>query len=367
MHQPAHDWNALLASFGKALSSVEMQMAFRQSAQGDWDIASEKIAYLPINYSKKAIDYQLRYWNGSGQPTQDLSVILYHEKRPIALWPLILSRSVPDKLKISSNGGAELHPPLFAAGLAAKTTKSLTAKCFAALNQFCTANRIGGWQSASPFSEETGLSAWHDKAMQSGGRASLKHELFLEVTRPIEEIKSGFRKSYKALVNSGAKWWSTHLLTQADPDIWEEFRALHQSVAGRSTRSRDSWSAQLDAIACGAAFFVFLRDEADKMVGGALFYLTRDECVYAVGAYDRSLFDKPLGHVVQYRAIEEMKRRNIRWYKLGQRSYPGDMPEPSSKELSISDFKQGFASHLFPIHEIRYEIKESSGTRFDCQ
>jgi FemAB family protein len=359
MHQPAHDWNALLASFGEALSSVEIQTAFRQSAQGDWDIASEKMAYLPVNYSTKMMEYQQCYWNGIGQPTQDLSVILYHEKHPIALWPLSLSRSAADELRVSSNGGAELHPPLFVADLAAKTIKTLTSKCFAALNQFCADNRIAGWQSASPFSEETGLSAWHDKAMQAGGRASLKHELFLEVTRPIEEIKSGFRKSYKALVNSGAKWWSTHLLIQADPAIWEDFRTLHQSVAGRSTRSRDSWSAQLDAIACGAAFFVFLRDGADKMVGGSLFYVTRDECVYAVGAYDRSLFDKPLGHVVQYRAIEEMKRRNIRWYKLGQRSYPGDVPEPSSKELSISDFKQGFASHLFPIHEIRYEPKES--------
>lgn len=359
MHQPAHDWNSLFASFGEALSAVEMQTAFRQSKQSDWDIASDKIAYLPINYSQKVIEYQLRYWNGSDQPTQDISVVLYHEKRPIALWPLILSRSSADKLRVTSNGVAELHPPLFVAGLATKTLKSLTVKCFAALTQFCARNRIAGWQSVSPFCEETGLSPWYDKAMQAGGRAFLKHELFLDVARPMEEIKSGFRKSYKALVSSGAKWWSTHLLTHADPVIWEEFRVLHQSVAGRSTRSLDSWGAQLDAIACGAAFFVFLRDGADKMVGGGLFYVTRDECVYAVGAYERSLFDKPLGHVVQYRSIEEMKRRNIRWYKLGQRSYPGDVPEPSSKDLSISDFKQGFASHLFPIHEIRYELKES--------
>jgi FemAB family protein len=258
MHQPAHDWNALLASFGEALSSVEIQTAFRQSVQGDWDIASEKMAYMPVNYSTKMVEYQQCYWNGNGQPTQDLSVVLYHEKHPIALWPLSLSRSDANELRISSNGGDELHPPLFVAGLAAKTTKTLTSKCFAALNQFCTGNRIGRWQSASTFSEETGLSAWHDKAMQAGGRASLKHELFLEVTRPIAEIKSGFRKSYKALVNSGAKWWSTHLLTQADPAIWEEFRALHQSVAGRSTRSLESWGEQLDAIACGAAFFVFV-------------------------------------------------------------------------------------------------------------
>lgn len=359
MHQHAHDWSPLLALFGEALSSVEMQTAFRQSAQGDWDVASEKIGHQPVNYSTKMVEYQLSYWNGNCQPTQDLSVILYHENHPVGLWPLSLSRSALADLKVSSNGGDELHPPLFIEGLSSKTIKNLTAKCFAALNQFCVGNQIPGWHSASPFREEIGLSAWHDMIMHSGGRAYLRHELFLDVTRPIEEIKSGFRKSYKALVNSGAKWWNTHLLTQASPVIWEEFRALHQSVAGRTTRSIDSWLAQLDAIACGAAFFVFLRDGAEKMIGGGLFYFTRDECVYAVGAYDRSLFNKPLGHVIQYRAIEEMKRRNIRWYKLGQRSYPSDVPEPSSKELSISDFKQGFASHLIPIHVIRYEPKKS--------
>ena len=128
---------------------------------------------------------------------------------------------------------------------------------------------------------------------------------------------------------------------------------MHQSVEGRSTRSLDSWGAQLEAIACFAAFFVFFRDGANKMVGSGLFYVTRDECVRAVGAYDRSLFDKPLGHMIQYQAIEEMKSRNICWYKLGRRSYLGNAPEPSAKKLSISDFKQGFTCHLFPIHKIR--------------
>ncbi len=357
MHKPVNCWTSLIDSFDEALKAVGMHAAFRQSEQTDWETASERMAYLPVNYSTKMMEYQLCYWNGNGQPTQDISVIVYHEKHPIALWPLSLSKIAADKLRVSSNGGTELHPPLFVAGLAAKTIKVLTAKCFAALNQFCSVNRIKDWRSTSLFNEEAGLSVWHDKAMRGGAQVGLKHELYLELTRSFEEIKCGFRKSYKSLINSGAKWWSTHLLTQADPVTWGEFRALHYSVAGRSTRSLDSWGAQLDAIACDAAFFVYLRDDTKRMVGGGLFHVTRDECVYAVGAYDRNLFDKPLGHVVQYRAIEEMKCRKIRWYKLGQRSYPGDLPEPSFKELSISDFKQGFASHLMPIYEIIYEPK----------
>ena len=84
------------------------------------------------------------------------------------------------------------------------------------------------------------------------------------------------------------------------------------------------------------------------MVGAGLFNFTRDEGLYAIGAYDREQFDKPLGHVVQYYAIEELKKRDVRWYKLGARPYPTHFPVPSAKEISIGEFKQGFASHLLP-------------------
>ncbi len=95
-----------------------------------------------------------------------------------------------------------------------------------------------------------------------------------------------------------------------------------------------------------------------QMVGGGFFSTSRDEGQYSVGAYDRSLFDKPLGHVVQYRAIEEMRGRGIRWYKLGARPYLSDIPIPTDKEMSISDFKQGFASHIFPRYCLKHSITE---------
>jgi len=134
--------------------------------------------------------------------------------------------------------------------------------------------------------------------------------------------------------------------------VWDEFRLLHLAVAGRATRSLQSWDAQLQAIAAQAAFLVYLRDPDGRMVGGGLFHISRDEGLYAVAAYDRALFDKPLGHVVQYQAILEMKNRHLRWYKLGSRVFPVDEPPPSAKELSIAEFKQGFASHVFPRIEL---------------
>jgi len=87
-----------------------------------------------------------------------------------------------------------------------------------------------------------------------------------------------------------------------------------------------------------------------------LFICSRDEGVYAVAAYDRALFDKPLGHVVQFRAIQEMKRRECRWYFIGRRFYPGEQPVPSNKELSISYFKEGFSTDNFASFSLVQEL-----------
>lgn len=346
----------LRESLQASLEALELTGSFRQAGDADWEGVAARTAYLPVDYSTAMMDYQLCYWNGNGKPTSDLSLVLHHDNRPCALWPLSVSQEEGEQLRIGSSGGA-LRPPLFVAELAAKTIKSITTKSLAVLNRFCVDNGISVWESTESFTDTSGLSDWHDKAMQLGATAILRHELFIDLTRSMAEIKAGFRKSYKALITSGGKLWNVRILTQADAAIWEEFRCLHLSVAGRATRSLDSWEAQHQAIAVGGAFFVYLRDETGRMVGGGLFHVTRDECEYAVGAYDRNLFDKPLGHVVQYHAIEEMKRRNIRWYKLGPRFYPADVPPPTQKELSIADFKQGFASHIFARFQISHQVQ----------
>ena len=356
MHKLISKFENLREKLQVILKEFNLNFAFRQPADETWIKLSEQIAYLPVDYSAAMIDYQLCYWNGNGKQTFDLSLILLNDNRPCALWPLSVSYGESGELEVGSSGGC-LRPPLFFAELSQKSIKNLTANSFAALNQFCINNGITSWQSVESFKETSGLSYWHDKVMQEGGIATLRHELFIDLTRSITEVKAGFRSRYKSLINSGQKLWNVHIQTQAYSALWDEFRRLHLSVAGRVTRSLESWDAQHKAIAEGHAFFVYLRDDVERMVGGALFHVTRDECEYAVGAYDRSLFAKPLGHVVQYHAIEEMKRRNIRWYKLGARIYSTDVPHPTPKELSIADFKQGFASHIFPRFDISRQIQ----------
>jgi FemAB family protein len=212
--------------------------------------------------------------------------------------------------------------------------------------------------------EKFGLGEWYLQAVKSGAYASIRHDLFVDLRLPLENIWSSLRKSYKSLINSGSKIWINSIQKSGNEDIWEEFELLHREAAGRRTRSKKTWDIQHEAVASGQAFLVYLRDKNKRMVGGGFFHTSKIEGVYAVGAYNRSLFANPIGHIVQWEAIMEMKRRGLLWYKIGTASYSGDCPEPTEKERSISHFKEGFATHHFAA--LRFECQVNRGDQEKC-
>jgi FemAB family protein len=163
-------------------------------------------------------------------------------------------------------------------------------------------------------------------------------------------------KSYKSLINQVERLWKIETIIRIERSVWDEFRDLHQKVSGRSTRSMRTWDLHFDSINHGDAFLVTLRGCDSQLVGAGLFFTSRDEGYYAVAAYDRSLFEMPIGHVAQLHAIREMKRRGVLWYGLGLRRYKQEHYRPTDKELSISEFKQGFSSHTIPRYKVSLHI-----------
>jgi FemAB family protein len=330
-----------------ALASAQLSFDFRLENRALWDETFAALPYGPVSISSAMLDYQLAYQKGHGGEWLDISLIIHWDSKPAALWPVCISRH-HDKNRISSQGLPVLAPA-FIAGLSDKSRKRIVKNCLAFVHSLGARLNIEEWESCDCFPARPALGDWHLESMALGAGCSVRHELFVDLSPPLPEIRAGIRKRFKSLVTAGARLWETGILTKpADHGTWNEFRQLHLQAAGRATRSDESWDIQREAIDSGDAILIYLRDGNGRMVGGGLFYLTPTEGCYAVGAYDRDLFDKPIGHVVQFAAIEEMKNRGMRWYKIGTRFYPSDKPQPTEKELSISYFKEGFASHVFP-------------------
>ena len=336
--------------------SCGLSVELRANARDTWAKTVLNCSYVSFVYTNSSIDYQLAYQRGHGGDWKDISLIINWENKPAAVWPLSLAYK--DENMILNSHCLPVLPPLFVADCQAPSRKRITRGCLDLSHVIAKTVGIQSWKSAELFfgQSEAGLSEWHYESMCRGAIAVLRHELFVNLSLEIAAIKARFRKSYKSLITSGSRAWQVGVMAETNPELWNEFRELHLKVAGRVTRSAETWELQRQAIDDGNALLVFLRNDRKDMVGGGFFNITHDEGVYSVGAYDRSLFDKPLGHVVQYRAIEEMKRRGLRWYNVGLRPFSSELPAPTEKEISIGNFKEGFASHLFPQYCLTHKV-----------
>ena len=92
------------------------------------------------------------------------------------------------------------------------------------------------------------------------------------------------------------------------------------------------------------AFIVFGHINKE-LVTAALFNYKNSSAYYSVSASKRNLFDKPISHVLMWRAIEELKAKNIIYLELGEQ-YPNLTDEKiTQKERDIANFKRGFGGH----------------------
>lgn len=334
-----------------ALERSNLKAVLRQDNREAWRQAWEALPYQPVNYAEPMIDYQHAYLRGTGWELNDVSLVLLNDGRPCGLWPLTLG-GPQGKPRITSTGSA-VFAPVFISGLSQSTVKAICGRAIVFLQKLAehfAHENVLVEQAAEPGALANQATKWHQKLMACDAAVTVRHDLYVDLCPPLPEIRSSFRKSYKPLISSGLKSWQVSLLDQnsVHASDWAEFKRLHFDVAGGRTRDDETWDAQLAMIYAGHAFLIELRDPSSQcIVGAGFFQHSRDEGLYAVAAYDRSLFDKPLGHVVQQIAIEKLKSLGVRWYRIGERFYPQDRPKPSDKEMTIAAFKQGFASHMF--------------------
>jgi FemAB family protein len=337
-----------------AKKSIAFIFESRDCNKWVWDEVFKNLEYKPVSYTNSSLDYRLAYHSGLGENLKDLSVIIFVDNAPVALWPL--SILVSDGVASISSMGHRVLPPLFVAECNFTARKNIVKSCIDFANKIARENKIYQWESGESFNNSIGLSPWHIQSLRMASACSFLHELYVDLRPAISEIKNKFRKSYKSLILPKNKLWRLGVLDSYGDEEWREFQMLHRKVSGRVTRSSETWDLQYHEIKQQRAFLVWLRNEVGAMIGGGLFNFTSDEGLYAVGAYDHVLVGRPLGHIVQYRAIEELKKRGVSWYRLGLRPCVFDNPKPTDKELNIGDFKQGFCSHIFPHYRIMHRV-----------
>lgn len=314
-----------------------------------WDQVLACQPHQAVGYQRVLADYQHRYFSTAFPLYRQLDCLLMWGREVVGLWPLAVYGQA-ESLTVSSNlnGARGIVPPLLVPGLSAKQDKAISRAWVQALGML--AKELGAaaqtsWRvaSATPW-----LSAphWYSQLSLQGASLVARHRIVADLTLSEADYHKQLRKSYKALINNASKLWKTMLDDSGDATLFAEFQALHEQVAGRKTRPQQTWDRQFSAIAAGAAFAVYLRDSSGRMIGASLYNCSRDEVYYAVGAYDRALFDQPVAHLSIHEAITHARSSGRKTLILGDRPFPGDKPAPNDKEAKIAFFKEGFATAL---------------------
>ncbi|MEI8080489.1 MAG: hypothetical protein WCI74_01405 [Actinomycetes bacterium] len=350
----------ILSAWRLALASSGFDVILRIDAPELWDDIVDRSAFAEVGFLANEIDYQLEYWASRVSRLEDLSVILRCSGQAYGVWPLNYweADGVPRIGSIPSG----VREPLTVAGPGMPTTAKTARSAQRAIDTFTNElTDVDYWIAEAGVRPEIGLSQWHVQAVETAREIVVGHELYVDLGLEIGAIQRRFRKGTRSSLRVALAEWTAEIVSTPDERAWEDFKNLHMTVAGRQTRSDRTWQIQLDGISKGRAFLITLRRPDSQLVGAALFSHTPSVGRYQVAAYDRSLFDKPIGHAAQLGAITELKRRGVRWYGIGTKRGPYERPEPSEKEIAISHFKSGFATHTFASYSIKRPVGHSVG------
>jgi lipid II:glycine glycyltransferase (peptidoglycan interpeptide bridge formation enzyme) len=198
------------------------------------------------------------------------------------------------------------------------------------------------------------VSAFCRRLLSKQALPSTQYQQVIDLTRPEDELLSDIRKIYRANVRWGEANMTYRLLSAKNikPNEIEAFRQLHIEVAGKETRSANSWALQQQMIECGEGFAIYGYLE-ERLVATGLFVCNQHICYYGVGAYARDLFDKSISHALVWRGILQAKTLGCSQMMMGDAHFgqiaKPDGNFPADKDLNISHFKQGFGGELVAV------------------
>lgn len=332
-----------------------LDATFKQDCESEWNDIVSQAEYVPVDYTSYQEIYQYKYFESFNESVLNISLVIYHNKKASAIWPLMLDVNSPEPIKTKNNQyGGSIIPPLFINEFPKKSQRKIIKCCIKFLNNIIKKYSGSCWRSNEISINDKGLSQWYQLLMENNADLDrVTNEMYVDLSLSTDSYRKFIRKSYRPLISLGYKSWETFVMNESNSSeiIWKKFQDLHKYVSGKVTRSDVTWDLQYKAIRNNNAFLIYIIDSNDKMLGGGLFDISADECTYGVGVYDRNYIDQPLGHMIQYHAIKEMKERKLKWYRLGSRFYKEDLENVDTKRVSISNFTQGFLTHMFPrIH-----------------
>lgn len=320
----------------------------------DWNGVLSKTRYVPYGYLYNTIKYYQAWMTCNYEEIVDVSHFIKLGKEVVGVWTLQV-RFKNNKYYIGSNYTGIVEP-LFISSISKNTKRKLLNECITLLSYITDVLNIKELLFVTE-NDKNGNKLWHSILMEKGCELSgIEHILYTDTTLKLEDIWGNIRRRYKTYINNAKEIWKTQICDVYDLSAFTKYKEFHHKIAGRITRNDETWEQQINALINKQAFLIFVFDKSDKLVGASFFFKTKDEAMYLSGAYDRKQFHLPVSHIVQYLAIEYCNKIGLKNYRIGERFYNSGYYKPSNKELTISEFKEGFATNVYTEFYLKLNI-----------
>ena len=316
------------------------------AALSEFAAISQKVPFAYQQMSPDWVQYDEEYASLHAEQQARYMIVFETNEELDAIWILTLAK-FSDGIQLGTRS-LPIQPPLIATSTPNKRTKRIIKSCIELGCYIATHHGLQFWASSEYGPTQSGLTNWYSISRLHGATCQLENHLYVDLSLTDLEYRAKIRSSNKSTLSAGFRRWKPEIYTGENQSEWDEFRDLHRLVSGRVTRSKATWDIQFQMIKSGSGFAVFTRNANGSLIGGIFIAHTHDEGIYVTGVFDRDLNDPSLGHISQSCGIQELKRRGVRWYKLGERPFPSTQSIIDEKELAIAHFKDGYATHTFP-------------------
>ena len=301
------------------------------------------------NYSTLGIEYYREYCNTLS--FKDLSFIIMERGVPVLAFVASSHEITVGTIEVAAFGQPSFYVEALPHRASGKAVRKILKKI---IQQYIDNIKNGNFRYLD-YLQGNNLSQMSRYLLGQGASVTPLFGQIIDLTQHVSQLRKEVRKSYKSLINWGLNNLGIRIFDASNASssaLWD-FRRLHIAVAGRETRSEESWNVQFRMIQNGNAFLV-LGTMKDSLETGAFFSLNKQSCYYGVSASNRDLFAKPISHAVIWTAMLYAKEQGCTNFIMGQQHYPGDVNhKPSQKELGISTFKRGFGGETKVSMEIQ--------------
>lgn len=303
------------------------------------------------------LDYTLAY-RPECEPASH-SFLVMSENKIAAICPLVLetSQQSGENIREFSYGGDAVPAPAVADGLPENTRRHVTRAVYRQIDELAIANRV---QRISFRISPPAPSFWRfthpqpNPLMRDGfSDVSLLTQV-IDLSPPEEQLLRDMRKGHRADIKRAEKLMSAVVLDSSNitPDAFERYRLLHRKAAGRTTRPLKTFELMYSWIQQGFAVLSCASTEG-KDIGFALISVYKNGAYYSSGCVDPEFNHLPVGHLLQWRAMQWLRTHNLCHYEIGIQlcsSQPHSIV--SEKEWNISFFKRGFGGVTVPAWRV---------------